>query len=206
MLTRATSGRPPCYELFFAPLESSLTPTDREMIHFAYQVSKYGHKGQVRDDGTRYFDHPKAAAWIYIDELGGRDVRTIVDLLLHDIPEDTHLMSPYRIHLNFGSDAALDLRALTKLPKGKETTPEYLGRVIGRGERAVLSKLCDRLSNVRSLKTNTAEKRRRQITETREFHIPLLLPALASFADPWCGYEIPLRTKLEDALTIAEAF
>ena len=106
--------RPPGYELFFAPLAVAYDPTTYENVQFAYFASKYGHAGQVRDDGSRYFDHPKAAAWIYIDELGGRNARTIMDILLHDLSEDTYLLSPYRIALNFGEDVALDVRALTK--------------------------------------------------------------------------------------------
>lgn len=63
--------RPPCYELFFAALAVVLSPGEYERIQFAYFISKYGHAKQLRDDGARYFDHPKAATWIYIDELGG---------------------------------------------------------------------------------------------------------------------------------------
>ena len=153
--------RPPGYELFFAPLHVSLDQNDLERINFAYMASKYGHAKQIRDDGTRYFDHPKAAAWIYIDELGGRDPRAIIDLLLHDLSEDAYLLSPYRLFVNFGEDIALDVRGLTKLPKGKETTEEYLGRVVVRGPWAIVAKLCDRLHNLRSLKSSTPEKRKR---------------------------------------------
>lgn len=205
MDARIEQSRPPCYELFFAPLEATITPTDREMIHFAYQISKYGHRGQIRDGGSRYFDHPKAVAWIYIDELGGRDVRVIVGLLLHDIPEDTHLMSPYRLNMNFGPEVTLDVRALTKLPKGKESTPDYLGRVIAAGPCAILEKLCDRLHNVRTLHTTTPEKRARQIQETREYHVPILIPALAGFGGIWMQYADTLSALLTNALAQAEA-
>jgi hypothetical protein len=54
--TKGWLRRPPGYELFFAPLQATLTPTDQEMLHFAYIASKYGHAGQMRDGGTRYFD------------------------------------------------------------------------------------------------------------------------------------------------------
>src|SRR5665647_692216 len=93
--------RPPGYELFFAPLQATLNPTEQERLHFAYVTSKYGHAGQFRDGGTRYFDHPKAATWIYVHELDGKDVRLIAILLLHDIQEDSYLLSPYRMNLNF---------------------------------------------------------------------------------------------------------
>ena len=195
-----TQRRPPGYELFFALLQVALNPNDYERIQFAYFASKYGHAGQIRDGGSRYFDHPKAAAWIYISELGGRDPRVIIDNLLHDLSEDTYLLSPYRISLNFGVDIALDVRALTKLPKGKETTAEYLGRIIAQGPWAILAKLCDRLHNLRTLKECTEEKRTEQIAETLEYHLPLLLPALHKHGGPWTEYAGALEQKIHEAI------
>ena len=178
--------RPPSRELFFTPLQIALNPTDYEAVQFAYQCSKYGHAKQVRDDGSRYFDHPKAAAWIYINELKGRDPRVIKALLLHDMSEDQSLLSPWRLALNFGQDSALDTAALTKLPKGKETTEEYLRRVIAQGPVAVLAKSLDRLHNLRD--AHDAEKHMRQVAETIKYHLPMLISALKQSGMPWAGY------------------
>ncbi len=155
---------------------------------------------QKRDDGGRYFDHPKNVAWIYINELGGRNVRTICDHLLHDMLEDSWLLSLYRLRLNFGDDVALDVQALTKLPKGKETTPQYLKRGVARGPETILTKLDDRLHNVRSLGGTKPEKRQRQIKETEEYHLPILLPALRGFGNPWIGYADTLEAKMREAI------
>lgn len=192
--------RPPGYELFFAPLQVVLNPKKLERVQFAYFVSKYAHAKQVRDDGTRYFDHPKSTAWIYIDELGGRDPEAILLKLLHDTPEDSYLMSFFRLALNFGIKTALDLRALTKLPKGKETTEQYLGRVIARGPRVILVKLCDRLHNNRSMWGCSVEKREQQIKETREYHLRLLVPSLRLYGGKWTEYADILEAKIIDAL------
>lgn len=190
----------PVYELFFAPLEYDLDPNEMERIHFAYMASKYGHANQVRDGGERYFDHPKAAAWIYISELGGRDPRIIIDLLLHDISEDQYLLSAFRLRLNFGNDVARDVRALTKLPKKKETTVEYLGRVIAQGPWTILAKLCDRLHNLRTLGTCTREKIQKTVAETREYHLPLLINALHEHGAPWSEYATILEKKITEAI------
>jgi GTP pyrophosphokinase len=192
--------RPPGYVLFFTPLTVAFTPNEFESVQFAYFVSKYGHALQTREGGGRYFDHPKAAAWIFIDELGGRDVRAIIDLLLHDISEDTYLLSSYRISRNFGKDIALDVSALTKLPKKKESTKAYLERVIARGPQAIVSKLCDRLHNLRTMEMSSSEKKERQIAETREYHCELLLPALRQCGEPWAGYASALETKITVAI------
>jgi len=197
-------ARPPGYELFFIPLGPVLGPTEQELLHFAYVASKYGHRGQFRDGGSRYFDHPKAAAWIYISELDGRDVRLIADLLLHDIPEDCYLISPYRMKLNFGEDIALDVAAMTKLSRGKETTREYLKRIIDRGPWAITAKLCDRLHNVRTLKTCVLKKRQEQIRETSEHHLKLLIPALKKHGGEWEVYAKKLKEKIQEALAFYE--
>jgi (p)ppGpp synthase/HD superfamily hydrolase len=195
-------NRPPPREIFFGSIAADLTPNEYERVHFAYVASKYGHAKQIRDDGTRYFDHPKAAAWIYITELGGRDTRIIIDLLLHDLSEDAYLLSPYRLGVNFGKDIALDVHALTKLPKGKETTEEYLGRVIARGPEVIIAKLCDRLHNLRTLDTCTAEKQVKTVVETKAHHLLTLIPALAAADAPYATMAESLELKITKAIAL----
>lgn len=184
-MTNFVPVRPPPRELFFTPLNVSLLPGEVEKIEFAYQCSKYGHAKQTRSHGGRYFDHPKSAAWIYIHELGGRDVRIIIDLLLHDLKEDQFLLSTYRTSLNFGTEIALDVMAVTKLAEGKETVEEYLLRVILGGPWSILCKLIDRLHNIRELRACSKEKIKKQVFQTENFHLPLLVPALASHGVEW---------------------
>lgn len=192
--------RPPGYELFFTPMEIAFKPGIYEAIQFAYQTSKHGHAGQVREGGMRYFDHPKAAAWIYFNELKGRDPRLITLLLLHDIPEDSFIMSWYRINLNFGEDMALDVRAVTKLLKTKESPEEYLARIIDRGPHAILGKLCDRLHNLRTLGACASEKRQLQIAQTQACHLPMLIPALRKCGDQWIRFAVALEPKIDEAI------
>jgi GTP pyrophosphokinase len=200
MLGNDTGKFGPNFELFFAPLEIELDPNTLESIRFAYIVSKYGHHDQTRDDESRYFDHPKGAAWIYINEFEGRDPRIIIDLLLHDISEDAYLLSPYRISWNFGRDIALDVRAVTKMPKGKESVDQYLRRIIAQGPWAITTKLLDRLHNVKTLEASSEEKQKRQRRETRENYIPTLIPALRSHGGKWAEYADSLDRKIKEAL------
>lgn len=193
----------PNYDLFMAPLEVILKPGKMESVNFAYVTSKYGHKEQKRDDGRRYFDHPKAVAWIYISELGGRDTKAINMMLLHDIVEDASLLSLYRISKNFGKKTALGVRALTKLPKGKETTPAYLERIISAGDRAILAKLLDRLHNIRDLNC-LLEKQIEQVEETREFHLKILLPALKKCKPECSQYAEKAEVLFTEALKKAD--
>ncbi|MFZ1075311.1 MAG: HD domain-containing protein [Minisyncoccia bacterium] len=191
--------RPPGRELFLAPF-ALLDPADFERIRYAYIVSKHGHAQQTRDDGSRYFDHPKSATWIYTYELNGRDPDVAITILLHDIEENADLMSPYRIALNFGKEIALYVVALTKLPRGKETTEKYLGRIVAAGPIAILAKLCDRLHNLRTLYGCTEQKRSDQLEETMAFHLPILIPALREHGEPWRSYANIIEEKIHEAM------
>jgi GTP diphosphokinase / guanosine-3',5'-bis(diphosphate) 3'-diphosphatase len=199
MLSLKALKRLPGFELFFAPLDVELDPTTLEAIRFAYIMSKCGHYKQIRDDGGRYFDHPKSAAWIYINEFGGHDPRIIINALLHDIQEDTYLLSTYRTKLNFGKEIALDVRALTKLPKGKETFEEYLQRIVDRGAEIIFVKLCDRLHNVRSLGGRKKEKRLEQIVETKKYFFKLI-SILRSYGGEWIEMSKMMKKKMDEAI------
>ncbi len=198
--TKPLAKRPPPYEIFFLRLNVILDPTELENVRTAYLCSKFGHHKQTRIDGSRYFDHPKAAAWIYVDELGGSDVRVLIDTLLHDVREETYLLSPYRIKLNFGDEIAHDVEGLTKLRYAKESTGEYLGRVIRRGPWAILAKLLDRLHNLRTLLSCSPEMRDAQVKETREYHIPMLIPALRACGGEWVMIADTVESLIKQAI------
>jgi len=190
----------PGFELFIAPLAVVLGPNDLERVQFAYFMSKFGHAKQTRESGERFFDHPKMVAWIYIKELGGRDPRVVIDALMHDILEDSYIITLYRISRNLGEEIALDIRALTKLLKKKEKIEEYLRRIIERGPWTILTKLCDRLHNSRTLGARSLEKIKEQIAETREHILPLLIPALKSYGGEWALYAEKLEGEINKAI------
>ena len=53
---------------YFERLGPYFTERDLEEIRTAYAFSKYGHRNQERENGERYFDHPKAVSLIIFDE------------------------------------------------------------------------------------------------------------------------------------------
>lgn len=70
----------------------------RRGIMFAYDVSKAAHRSQKRDQGERYFEHPRAVALILLDEVHITNPHIIAAALLHDIPEDTAVFgNPYAL-------------------------------------------------------------------------------------------------------------
>lgn len=151
--------------VFFARLEPLLSSRELFLVETAYNLSKYGHRGQWRDDGTRYFDHPKSVAWILIEELRIINAHTIALALLHDIQEDSYIVTWELLGLIFGEDFVYDLKLLTRNGEQKE---EYVERLSEFGTSdALLVKLADRMHNLMTLSACTIEKRRKQVKETR---------------------------------------
>ncbi len=186
-------NRPPSREEFFQSLKGRFRPEERAAIGRAYQFSKTGHAKQLRDDGGRYFDHPKSVAWIAMTELGIFDWKVIVEALLHDMREDQFLLTHDCIVLNFGIDVAYGVEALTKRPEEKDNLQAYMERVMAEGWRTILVKIIDRLHNLRTLGNCTPEKRERKREETRQL-FPQLLERLCSLVP---GTRLPIVEKLE---------
>lgn len=155
-------------EKFLEPLVMSAT--EIEHVHAAYVFAKYGHHDQTRDGGGRYFDHPKEVANIIIHELGIKNNwKVIVTALLHDILEDTYLLSEDRIQRNFGKKVALWVALLSKVPK-----EGYHERLSSCGIwEVLLVKLCDRLHNLRSFSVWDEKRQKRYLRETEEVYLPL---------------------------------
>lgn len=201
---KIASRRPPGRELFFAPLEVSLSPEELVRVQFAYALSKAGHAKQNRKDGSRYFDHPKAVAWSYFSEFGELDPDVIIFLLLHDIQEDTFLLSFYWISFIFGKKTALRVCAVTKITKGKETFVENMFRIADEDAETVFGKCIDRLHNLRTLDVCPLEMQHEQIEETKGLLMPILLPALRSYggSGKWIKVADTLEAKMNEAMEV----
>lgn len=91
-----------------------LGPWQRRDLEGAYAFSKFAHAKIEREDGTRYFDHPKTVAWLLICHFDFDYSEIAVAALLHDMMEDSFIMDYERLALNFGSSIALMVRELSK--------------------------------------------------------------------------------------------
>ncbi len=122
------------------------------LLRAAYAFSKEGHRLQTRDSGRRYFDHVRACSWIAINELQLHDFELHLALLLHDIVEDTYLLTH----------------------RDSVSTDRYVQNIRESGRNPVImAKLVDRLHNLRTLGDCPADKQARQTAETQEFYYPL---------------------------------
>jgi GTP diphosphokinase / guanosine-3',5'-bis(diphosphate) 3'-diphosphatase len=140
-------------EKFAELLGFRLTSSELRRVMRAYKLAKYGHKDQLREDGERYFEHPKAVALILIQELRIIDADTIIAALMHDLQEDSFILSWEDIEDIFGKDVSRYVRAVTKEPN-----KDYLGNLLEAPTPALFVKLADRLHNLRTLGACRPEK------------------------------------------------
>lgn len=165
---------------FFDRIRYRLAPSEFVKVRAAYYMAKFGHRAQTRkelgEDGNplRYFEHPRRAAIILMDEFEVYDPDLICATLLHDCMEDTDAIDEHIIEYMFGPDVACWVTCLTKRP-GEDN---YVIRLLTSDPEACLIKACDRIDNLRSLpkagdKPLTSEKKKfleKQVEETKRFN------------------------------------
>lgn len=177
-------------ESFMKRLRLKITPTDLERLDYAYEMAKYGHRNQIRDSGERYFEHLRATAIILIDEIGVSDVEMIMAALLHDMLEDSFLLTTGRIKLTFGERVATLVAAVSK---PRRTDPRfktkqerhgfYFAQLKDSCVEAKIIKLADRLQNTRTLDACSAEKQDRKTRETITVYLPLIQDVILEYPD-----------------------
>lgn len=148
------------------------------LIRKAYYFSRQAHKGQRRQSGEDYIEHPLAVALI-LSELG-LDIISIAAALLHDVIEDTEVTIE-DIEETFGYEIALLVEGVTKLTRisfksREERQAENLRKMflaMAKDIRVILIKLADRLHNMRTLEYLSSEKREEKAMETLEIYAPL---------------------------------
>src|SRR5690349_18124974 len=108
------------------------------------------HRKQVRHDGTPYFWHVTRVTKILLDELNLRESDLICAGLLHDILEDSPVLSPHILELNFGAYVAYLVTILTKdvhidESKREEVNNAYVQRIADATDDVRIIKLASRL-------------------------------------------------------------
>lgn len=161
-----------------AKLQKGSPQAHWDIVEKAYHFAEEAHRGQHRNSGEDYIQHPLEVAKI-LAELE-MDETTIAAALLHDVVEDTHFIGA-DIEKEFGPEIALLVDGVTKLGrieyKSKmEQQVENLRKMflaMAKDIRVILIKLADRLHNMRTLKYHSAEKQQEIAQETLEIFAPL---------------------------------
>ncbi len=171
----------PCPDLAERLLEKAAQYLPEEMlvkIRRAYQLGALAHQGQTRNSGEAYITHPIAVAEILADQR--LDGEALCAAILHDALEDTSLTRMF-IAETFGESVAEMVEGVTKLDKiqfnnRQEADAESFRKMMlamSRDIRVILIKLADRLHNMRTLDSKSADSRRRIALETLEIYAPI---------------------------------
>jgi hypothetical protein len=158
----------------------------RRFLDSAYCLAKDVHRGQVRENGEPYFNHPRRVSIAMHDELGIKDVYMHIEALLHDAPEDRLWTSAPHILLKlFGPVVNSHLKILTKPkmngPKKFADKEALLDFYHGRLNKdncplvPIIVKLVDRLDNLRTLGACPRSKQIRKVRETMRHYVPLFV-------------------------------
>ncbi|SHN78890.1 RelA/SpoT family protein [Desulfitobacterium chlororespirans] len=154
------------------------SPEGIKLVEKAYSFAEEAHRGQLRNSGEEYIQHPLEVAKILLElEM---DEATIAAAFLHDVVEDTHYTNE-DIEREFGSQVAILVDGVTKLGRieyksKEELQVENLRKMflaMARDIRVILIKLADRLHNMRTLKFHSEKKQKEIALETLEIFAPL---------------------------------
>jgi len=165
-------------EDILAKIEKYHPGDDLDLIRRAFAVSAREHRGQVRQSGEPFVNHPLAVADILADMK--LDAVCVSVGLLHDVVEDT-VVSIQEIEEQFGKDMAHIVDGVTKISqmsfysREMEQAENFRKMFLAMVDdiRVVLIKLADRLHNMRTLQYLPAEKRHRIAEETMEIYGPI---------------------------------
>lgn len=142
------------------------------LVMRAYDYTVKGHGADLRGDGTYYVYHPISVALIAM-HYGITDYKLIILCLMHDLREDTNILSFSTMWHIFGNYIAEAQDVLTKregnLSEGiaKETAEENAMRLLAFAcWRPALGKLIDRFHNLDTLEGLEYEKALEYLVET----------------------------------------
>ena len=150
-----------------------------DIITKAFNFAKQAHKGVRRLSGEPYIMHPIAVAQIACEEVGLGST-SICAALLHDVVEDTDYTTEDLSNI-FGPKIAQIVDGLTKISGGifgeqasaQAENFKKLLLTMSEDIRVILIKICDRLHNMRTLESQSANKQYKIAGETLYIYAPL---------------------------------
>jgi RelA/SpoT family (p)ppGpp synthetase len=159
-------------------LQIYLSSEKIKQVYNAYQFAARAHSGQKRHSGDPYISHPIAVAKILAQMR--MDAQTLIVAILHDVIEDTPIEKTV-LNKNFGSEIAELVDGMSKLTQIQfqsraEAQAENFRKMLlamAKDIRIIIIKLADRLHNMRTLSSVSAEKRHRIAQETLDIYAPI---------------------------------
>ncbi|MCK8059189.1 MULTISPECIES: HD domain-containing protein [unclassified Fusibacter] len=147
--------------------ESNEEPEMKKLEIKAYDSSKKAHEGQLRDEGTPYFEHVERVAKQVLENC---DSQAYITALLHDVLEDTDYTYD-NLKKEYSEEIAKDVLLLTK--KEGESFEDYMKKLVVKYAPFYI-KLVDRLDNIKSLPAcGSDEKISKYLKETENEFLPI---------------------------------
>lgn len=176
------SPAPSAVERLYSELEAKIRAArpkaDLSGLEKAFRMAASAHKLQVRENGEPYMVHPLQVTHLLADMQ--MDMVCLETGLLHDTVEDTGVKLE-DIRREFGDEVARCVAGVTKLSKldiysREERQAESVRKMLlamVTDIRVVLVKLADRLHNMRTLESLSAERQHRIAQETLDIYAPI---------------------------------
>lgn len=160
-------------------IENIYGKENRELVEKAFNFASEKHKGQLRDNGEEYINHPYRVAKILVETKA--DVPSVVSGLLHDVLEDTDC-TEQELKSNFGevvSNICVGASKVELIKEARLKNPDELENLrkmflaLGKDARVAFVKLADRLDNMQTLDKKDREKQIKIAQETLDIYVPI---------------------------------
>ena len=154
-----------------ADISAKVDPVGLTTILGAYEMASSVHDYQVRNDGKPYFWHISRVARIIVRELEYLNTDVIAAALLHDVLEDSDIITAEVIKYNFTPYISYIVEVLTKNirlmgTKRLQEDREYIERLAFSSVDCKIVKFAERLDNYRCLEFGVKRNPFRYIEET----------------------------------------
>ena len=145
----------------------------------AYEMAGSVHEFQLRKDATPYFWHISRVAKILIRELKYYNAEVIAASLLHDVLEDSDIITAEVIKYNFSPYIAYIVEVLTKNvkllgPMRQQEEQQYVERLQFSSIDCKIIKFTERLDNFRCLEFGVKRNPFQYVEETETIYYPLV--------------------------------
>jgi (p)ppGpp synthase/HD superfamily hydrolase len=137
-------------------ISSQLDPVELTTVLGAYEMASSVHEYQLRNDSTPYFWHLSRVARIIIHDLQYINADVISAALLHDVLEDSDIITADVLKYNFNSYISYIVEVLTKNIRllgiqQEQENHEYIERMRFSSIDCKIVKFAERLDNYRCL-------------------------------------------------------
>jgi guanosine-3',5'-bis(diphosphate) 3'-pyrophosphohydrolase len=151
-----------------------------ESVADAVRFAARCHGDQLRPTGAPYLEHLLEALEVLVRGAHVSDPEVLCAAVLHDVVEDTPC-TVADVRQAFGDRVATLVDWVTKPEPGpgadkRAAKEDYLRRLAGAPEDAIVVKLADRASNVQTLRNLRPDKQREYYAQTVAYIMPLAAP------------------------------